>query len=113
MAEAYKLETEKIIEGIEVEQDEVIIHYREKNGLRDEISIVIEGADPAKIPEKVYEKMLRIAELIEEIAVDIDFYANNASDVYVYPDDYTIEYTIRFDGAKIMRIKHRTWWDDA
>jgi len=102
----------KCIEKIEKISENVYeVHIIYDNDLRDAYHIEI-NVDLTKVANETILKIIKITKLIEEIANEIDKQIYNAKDVYIYPDNYEVKYSVDFDGLKIVKINHNTMWSD-
>ena len=102
-----------IIEKVEkISKNVYEINITYDNGLRDTINIEI-NVDLTKLSNETILKIIKITKLIEEIAEEIDKQVHDVKDVYVYPDNYEIKYTVDYDGLKVLKVNHKTTWEDT
>ena len=98
------------IERVEVDGHAMRILYREEPGAPvQELSVVLDGADPGRLGEETLKKMVLLAELMDDLAEDIEFDNDLSEHGYIHPDGWAaIRYTDEMGGSEI-RIKHRVY----
>ena len=98
------------IEKVEMDKDVVRIEYREApDTLVQELTVVLDGAEPGRLSEDTLKKIIILAELTEDMAKDIEFDIDPGEHRYIHPDGWTaVRYTDKMSGNTIM-IKHRVY----
>ncbi len=97
------------IESVEVRDDTIAVRYRVDNMPAIELTIVVRGADPARLSRDTIAKLVLLAELMEELAADIEYENDPVEHGNIHPLGWT---AMRFTdemGGNTLVVEHRVY----
>ena len=98
------------IEKVEVDGGTIRIEYREvPDTLARELTVVLEGAEPGRLSEETLKKIVLLAELMSDLAEDIELDNDPSEHGNIHPDGWAaVRYTDEMGGNTIV-IRHRVY----
>ena len=78
-----------------------------------EIEVHVDGADASKLSRDTIAKLVELAELMAELAEDIEFDNDPTEHGYIHPDGWTAVRYVDETGANVLVVKHRVYESNA